>query len=203
VTRIVIFAKQPVPGRVKTRLIPALGAQGAARLASEMLETTVEEALATGLGVELCGEPDAASWFKGDVMKTAQGEGDLGQRLTRAARRVLDEEPLLLIGADCPALDCRRLRAAADSLASRDAVIHPAEDGGYVLLGLVRFDASLFEGMAWSTATVGADTIARIEARGWSLDVRETLADVDVPADLHRHPRESGDPVQPPDEHGG
>jgi rSAM/selenodomain-associated transferase 1 len=184
VTRIVIFAKQPVPGRVKTRLIPALGAEGAARLAGAMLERTVAEAQATGLPVELCGEPDAAAWFEGDVMKTAQGEGDLGQRLARAAHRVLEDEPVLLIGADCPALDRRRLRAAADALAAHDAVIHPAEDGGYVLLGLTRFDPSLFEGIAWSTGTVGADTVERIEALGWSLDVRETLADVDEPADL-------------------
>jgi rSAM/selenodomain-associated transferase 1 len=202
-TRIVVFAKKPVPGKVKTRLIQALGPEGAARLAAQMLERTVEEAQATGLSVELCGEPDAASWFEGDVAKTGQGAGDLGQRLARAASRVLFEEPLLLIGADCPSLDRRRLRAAADSLAAYDAVIHPAQDGGYVLLGLARFDASLFEGIAWSTASVGADTIARIEALGWTLDVRATLTDVDEPADLHRLPRESGDPVQPPDEHGG
>jgi hypothetical protein len=202
VTRIVVFAKAPVPGRVKTRLIPALGAEGAARLAAEMLERTVEEALASGLAVELCGEPDAATWFEGDIVKTAQGEGDLGTRLARAARRVLAEEPVLLIGADCPALDRDRLRAAAGALTANDAVIHPAEDGGYVLLGLARFDPSLFEGIAWSTSTVAADTVARIEALGWSLDVRETLADVDEPADLLRHPRESGDPVQPSEPHG-
>ncbi|HEY0013064.1 MAG TPA: TIGR04282 family arsenosugar biosynthesis glycosyltransferase [Allosphingosinicella sp.] len=183
-TRIVIFAKAPVPGRVKTRLIPALGAQGAARLAAEMLERTVAEAIASGLAVELCGEPDAASWFDGEVAKTAQGGGDLGERLARAAERVLAEEPLLLVGADCPALERRRLRAAADALAAHDAVIHPAEDGGYVLLGLTRFHPSLFEGIAWSSSTVAAETIARIDALGWSLDVRETLADVDEPADL-------------------
>jgi rSAM/selenodomain-associated transferase 1 len=202
VTRIIVFAKQPLPGRVKTRLIPALGADGAAKLAADMLARTVDEALGTGLGVELCGEPDAGAWFERPVAKTAQGEGDLGQRLARAARRVLAEEPVLLIGADCPSLDRRRLRAAADSLAAHDAVIHPAQDGGYVLLGLARLEESLFEGIAWSTPTVCADTVARIEALGWALDIRETLADVDEPADLHRHPRESGDPVQRPDEHG-
>jgi hypothetical protein len=184
VTRIVVFAKQPVPGGVKTRLIPALGAEGAARLAGQMLDHAVSEALATGFAVELCGEPDAASWFDGPAAKTAQGEGDLGRRLARAAERVLAEEPVLLLGADCPALDRRRLRAAAEALAGHDAVIHPAEDGGYVLLGLARFDPSLFEGIAWSTASVAAATIARIETLGWSLDVRETLADVDEPGDL-------------------
>lgn len=184
VTRIVIFAKEPVPGRVKTRLIPALGADGAARLASEMLERTIEEALATGLAVELCGEPDAATWSDAPVSKTAQGDGDLGERLARAAARVLAEEPILLIGADCPDLDRGRLRAAADALAAHDAIIHPAADGGYVLLGLRRFDPSHFSGIAWSTAGVCAETIARIRALGLSLEVRETLRDVDVPEDL-------------------
>jgi len=179
-TRIVIFAKQPVAGKVKTRLIPALGAEGAARLAAEMLDRTLAEARATGLEVELRGDPDPTNWYAGDVALAAQGEGDLGARLDRASVH----PPLLLIGTDCPDLDRRRLRAAAKSLATHDAVIHPAADGGYVLLGLARFDPSIFAGIAWSTASVAAETIARIEALGWSLDVRETLADVDEPADL-------------------
>jgi hypothetical protein len=184
VTRIVIFAKQPLEGRVKTRLIPALGAQGAARLAAELLARTIEEAVATGLRVELCGEPDAAAWFEGPVALTAQGGGDLGERLTRAAERVLAEEPVLLIGADCPALDRRRLAAAAESLGRHDAVIHPALDGGYVLFGLRRFDASLFASISWSTAAVCSETLARLATLGWKVDLRETLADVDEPADL-------------------
>jgi len=184
-TRIVIFAKAPVPGRVKTRLIPALGPDGAAKLAAEMLERTVSEALASGLEVELCGEPDPATWYEGQpVHLTTQGEGDLGQRLHRAAERVLVTANILLIGADCPALNAPRLRAAAEALAEHDAVIHPAEDGGYVLLGLRRFGASLFKGIAWSTNTVAAETLARLTALGWSTDVRETLADVDEPSDL-------------------
>ncbi len=178
--RIVIFAKQPLAGKVKTRLIPALGPEGAARLAAEMLNRTIAEALATGLPVELRGDPDPTEWYAADVALAPQGEGDLGERLTRAASC----PPLLLIGTDCPDLDSHRLRSAADSLAAHDAVIHPAADGGYVLLGLSRFDPSIFEGIAWSTASVAAETIARIEALGWSLDVRETLADVDEPADL-------------------
>jgi rSAM/selenodomain-associated transferase 1 len=195
-TRIVLFAKAPVPGRVKTRLIPALGAEGAARLAADMLEHTVEEALASGLAVELCGEPDPAAWYSGPPLHlSAQGEGDLGQRLHRAAARVLAEEPVLLIGADCPALGRHRLRAAAGALEHHDAVLHPAEDGGYALLGLRRFDATLFEGIAWSTSSVAAETLARIHTLGWTVDIRETLADIDEPSDLHRHPRESGGPA--------
>ena len=185
-TRIVIFAKQPVPGRVKTRLIPALGEEGAAELARDMLAGTVEEALATGLDVELCGEPDAREWHQSrpGLVLTAQGHGGLGERLARAAERVLGEEPILLVGADCPELDRNRLKAAVEALEAQEAVIHPALDGGYALLGLRRFDRSLFEGIAWSTPAVAEQTIARIEALGWSLEVREALRDVDEPADL-------------------
>ncbi|HEX8525752.1 TIGR04282 family arsenosugar biosynthesis glycosyltransferase [Allosphingosinicella sp.] len=184
-TRIVIFAKQPAAGRSKTRLIPALGPEGAARLAGRMLERTIEEARATGLPVELCGEPDGALWSDAQVARTAQGGGDLGDRLARAAARLLGlGDSLLLIGADCPALDRKRLLTAAAALVRFDCVLHPAEDGGYVLLGLRRFDGSLFQGIAWSTGSVAAETIARIEALGWSLYLGETLRDVDEPADL-------------------
>jgi rSAM/selenodomain-associated transferase 1 len=200
VTRIVIFAKAPVPGRVKTRLIPALGAEGAAALAAEMLDRTVVEALATGLAVELCGDPDAAGWHEArpGLALTAQGAGALGERLARAAEGVLKEDGILLIGADCPELDRGRLRAAADALQDHDAILHPAHDGGYVLLGLTRFDRSVFEGIDWSTDAVAAQTLARIEHLGWSLRIGKTLRDVDEPDDLPllRHPGESRDPSQ-------
>lgn len=186
-TRILVFAKAPVPGRVKTRLIPALGAEGAAQLAGEMLQHTLYEAAASGLDFELCGEPDAGEW--GDLLPDApfvwQGEGGLGERLARAAQRVLGEGAnVLLIGADCPALDRTRLRIAAESLEHHDAVIHPAADGGYVLLGLRRFHPSLFQDIAWSTASVAQQTLDRIAALGWSVHIGDTLADVDEPADL-------------------
>ncbi|HEX8571623.1 MAG TPA: TIGR04282 family arsenosugar biosynthesis glycosyltransferase [Allosphingosinicella sp.] len=196
-TRIVIFAKQPVSGRVKTRLIPALGADGAAALAREMLEATVEEALATGLAVELCGDPDPARWSepRPGLALAAQGEGGLGERLARAAERVLGNEPVLLTGADCPELDRFRLKAASEALDDHDSIIHPAHDGGYALLGLRRFDPSIFAGIGWSTPVVAAQTAARIEALGWSLHVGEILRDVDEPSDLTplRHPGESRD----------
>jgi rSAM/selenodomain-associated transferase 1 len=186
VTRIVVFAKAPVPGRVKTRLIPALGEDGAARLAREMLEHTLDEALATGLSVELCGDPDAADWRepRPGLALTGQGEGGLGERLARSAARVLAEEPILLIGADCPELTRQLLAAAAAALSECDAVVHPALDGGYALLGLRRFDRSLFEGIAWSTDEVAAQTLARIEDLGWSLRMGEALRDIDEPDDL-------------------
>ena len=191
-TRIVIFAKAPVPGRVKTRLIPVLGEIGAARLAHRMLLATIAEAEAAGLSnPELCATPHHADceWLPflpdGGIRYSDQGEGNLGERLGRAANRVIgDGEAILLIGTDCPALDRDKLRAAAAALLTNDAVIHPTADGGYALLGLRRFDGSLFEGIAWSSPTVATETISRIEALGWSLFIGETLRDVDVPADL-------------------
>lgn len=191
-TRIVIFAKAPLPGSAKTRLIPALGAEGAARLAHKMLLRTVEEAEAAALSIpELCTtphpfDPEWKPYLPPEGPRlTDQGEGDLGERLARAAKRViLTGERILLIGTDCPELDRHRLRAAAAALQDHDAVIHPAHDGGYVLLGLRRFDPSLFSGIGWSGADVAAATIARIDALGWSLNVAETLRDIDEPADI-------------------
>ena len=191
-TRIVIFAKAPVPGNVKTRLVPALGEIGAARLAHQMLLATIAEAEGAHLSIpELCTtphpyDPDWKSFLpKAEIRYTDQGEGDLGERLARAAKRmILLGENILLIGTDCPALDRHKLRAAAEALLTHDAIIHPTLDGGYALLGLRRFDSSLFAGIGWSGPDVAADTIARIEALGWSLHIGETLRDIDEPEDL-------------------
>lgn len=190
-TRIVIFAKAPVAGAAKTRLIPLLGAEGAARLAARMLAATVAHAIDAGLGTpELSVTPDRKdpAWsglLPAGVALSDQGTGDLGERLSAAAGRVIDAgEKVLLIGTDCPALDGVLMSAAAAHLEMHDAVLHPAEDGGYVLLGLRRFDPSLFTDIAWSTDIVAAVTKARIAALGWSLFVGETLRDVDEPADL-------------------
>jgi rSAM/selenodomain-associated transferase 1 len=186
-SRIVVFAKAPVPGRVKTRLVSALGAEGAARLAAALLEATLREARASGLAVELCGDPDPQCWWRTDagIALTAQNQGDLGARLAAAAARVLSGgQPVLLIGADCPAVDARRLAAAARALDTHDAVIHPAKDGGYALLGLRRFDSTLFEAIDWSGPEVAGQTLARIAALGWSVWIGETMRDVDEPEDL-------------------
>ena len=195
-TRIVLFAKEPTPGRVKTRLIPTLGAEGAARLARRLLATTLREAVASGLPVELCGDPDARFWGPTSlgIALSAQGEGDLGARLTRAAARTIaGGENVLLIGADCPGLVSSHLRDAAAALDRHDAVIHPAEDGGYALLGLRRSDPSLFDRIAWSGPEVATQTCARIGALGWSLAIHDTLRDIDQPADLAALP----EPLQP------
>lgn len=190
-TRIVIFAKAPVAGSVKTRLIPVLGEEGTAHLAQCMLADTIAHAKAAGLGLpELCAapHPDDPAWeghLPTGIRLSDQGTGDLGERLAAAATRVIERgERVLLIGTDCPALDGKRLAEAATQLEDHDVVIFPAADGGYVLLGLARTNDLLFSEIAWSTDTVAATTIARVAALGWSLFVGDTLQDVDVPADL-------------------
>jgi len=198
--RIVIFAKAPVAGQVKTRLVPALGAEGAARLAARMLRQTLAEASAVAMAdVELCADPNPAdeAWRphrpQNGAHFTAQGSGDLGERLARAAERVLaGGQRAILIGTDCPALTAYRLNEACRELESHDAVIHPTYDGGYALLGLARFDPSLFSDIGWSTDTVARTTLGRLRMLGWSLHLGETLRDIDEPEDLAHLTRHRG-----------
>lgn len=195
-TRIVIFAKAPVAGQAKTRLAPQLGPVNAARLARALLNEICRRALATHFGpVELCLTPEksAPAWHGialphgADI--SAQGEGDLGARMARASQRVLSGgENILLIGTDCLDLTSDRLNRAAAALASHDAVIHPAHDGGYTLLGLRQYHDSLFSDIAWSTDAVAETTLARLSALGWRTRIGETLHDIDRPDDLERLP---------------
>ena len=198
-TPVIVFAKAPVPGNAKTRLAPALGADGAAALAARMLQHTLQQAVAAGLGpVELCAAPDAAHPALRDAAIAcgaalcAQGTGDLGDRMRRAFERHLDQHPpahaapvgALLIGTDAPALDAAMLRRAAAALQENDAVFVPALDGGYALVGLRRADARCFAGMRWSHAQVMADTRQRLQAAGLRWAELPPVADVDEPADL-------------------
>ncbi len=202
-TRLVIFAKAPQPGAVKTRLIPALGADGAAALAGAMLDHTLQQALAAGLdAVELCMSPAPAdpawhgvAWPAG-VACTAQGDGDLGERMDRAMRRALalPTGPVLLIGTDCPALSSAHLREAAQQLAQHDAVLLPVADGGYVLIGLRAPCPAIFRYMAWSTSTVATETLQRLAALGLRVWRGPALHDIDNAADLVHLPAAFGVP---------
>jgi uncharacterized protein len=195
-TTVIVFAKAPVPGLAKTRLAPALGADGAAALAARMLEHTVGQAVAAGLGpVEICAAPDAGHALfehlarEHRVRLSAQDSGDLGERMHRAFERTLAPgRPALLIGADAPALDAAVLRQAAAALAGHDAVFVPALDGGYVLVGLHQVDRRCFSGIAWSTPQVMQDTRDRLAAAGLSWAELSPLADVDEPTDLQHVP---------------
>ena len=194
---VVVFAKAPVAGTVKTRLAGALGAAGAARLAARMLESAAACAGEAALGpVEVCCAPDAShpaftalARSTPPVALTAQGDGDLGRRMQRAFERALaSESRAIVIGTDAPALDAAYLRDAAIALQAHDAVIGPAVDGGYALIGLRRPAAALFDGVEWSTPRVLAQTRERLRILGWRWAELAPLHDIDEPADLRHLP---------------
>jgi uncharacterized protein len=182
-----VFAKAPVAGRVKTRLQPAVGAEGAARLSAALLEDTLEALVATG-----CTAPalavDAPEAFRGRGLPVvAQGEGDLGERLERVLSRALEQTPAVLaVGSDSPGYPAPLILQACAALQRADAVLGPADDGGFTLLGLRRCPPGLLWGLPWSRPDTLRATEARFRAAG--LSVARTLRwfDVDVPADLAR-----------------
>ena len=212
--RIAVFARAPVAGRVKTRLAPALGTDGALALHRQLIESTLFRARDAALGA-------VTLWIDGDAqspeviacvkrqrvgVQTQRGS-DLGARMHAAFSVELTAasatEPgarsaaspsvqgapgnagCLLIGCDCPALSSTRLREAATALATRDVVLIPALDGGYVLIGLRQPHAALFEGIVWGSAQVLAATRERIAAAGLRCAELDPLPDLDTPDDYH------------------
>jgi len=192
-TAVIVFAKAPEPGYAKTRLIPALGADGAAILAERLLDHTLAGACGADAGpVEICCTPDTAHAVfqacacKFNVALSTQDNGDLGHRMAAAASRALDNSNnVLLIGTDCPALGLTQINAAANALRNgHDVVLIPSTDGGYVLIGLRRVHPRLFEDIAWGTPAVMHDTRKRLLELDWYWVELPALSDVDVPADL-------------------
>ena len=191
-SRLVIFAKAPQAGLAKTRLIPALGAAGAADLARQMLAHTLAQALAAGAQkVELCMSPAAGdpAWrgvaLPGSVELSAQGRGGLGERMNRAMNRALTQQAaVLLMGSDCPTLSAGHMAEAARRLMDHDAVLIPAADGGYVLIGLKAPCPGVFAPMAWSTSVVAAETLGRLAALKKRVWLGPTLHDIDDAVDL-------------------
>lgn len=194
-SRIAVFARAPEPGRVKTRLIPALGAAQAADLQRRLALLALETAIASGIGpVELWCAPDATHPFflncaqRYGVALASQGAGDLGERMNDALETMLRaSERALLIGSDIPGLTAQYLRDADAALKEGcDAVLGPAEDGGYVLIGLRRTSPALFEDMPWGGADVCMKTRARLEQMQLNYRELPALWDVDRPEDLPR-----------------
>ena len=185
--RVVLFTRYPEPGKAKTRLIPALGKESAARLHRALTAQTVATVQAAGLALEVrtTGAPTVrfTDWL-GPLAFVDQGGGDLGERLARAG----PPWPTIFIGADAPDLTPELLRNAADAMAHSSAVVGPAADGGYWLLGLREAIAGVFEGIDWSTDRVFAQTMARLNDADIAPIVLPELADCDRPEDLARWP---------------
>jgi len=192
---IAVLAKAPVAGLVKTRLIPAIGAHAAAVLQERLTAHAVETAVAAGVGpVTLWCAPDAThSSFRDlaarlPVTLAEQPAGDLGARMLAAL-----QDGGLLIGSDCAAFTPGHLRAAAAALDEADVVLIPAEDGGYVLIGMREPQPALFSDMKWGAPSVLAETRQRIASLTLKAIELPALWDVDTEADLARLEREHAD----------
>ncbi len=195
--RLIVFARAPVPGAAKTRLIPALGAAGAARLHRRLVTHALAAACAAAPGrVELWCAPNARHPFFAECARRfgvalfAQRGADLGERMHAAMLAGGSASGpgacSVLIGSDIPDLSPDYLRDAIASLERHQVVLGPAEDGGYVLIGLQRPAPRLFAGIAWGGPTVLAVTRERIATLRLSCFELPALWDLDRPEDLAR-----------------
>jgi hypothetical protein len=188
-----VFAKAPVPGLAKTRLIPLLGADGASHLQSAMIEHTLGTCRQIpAVRLELWCTPDTTHPFFQDcadrygAVLMQQPGGNLGRRMHRALATALQggSEAAVLIGTDAPTLSATDLKAAFSALQGNyDAVIAPALDGGYVLIGLTRPAPTLFRSIVWGGSQVLADTrnrLQRLRSRWLELPAHR---DIDRPED--------------------
>lgn len=192
-SRLLVFARAPIPGQAKTRLAPVLGPAGAAALHAALVEDTLARAIAAAIGpVELWaadGDPDgflAGLAAKHGLDLRRQQGADLGARMMHALQQATaaGDTSAMVIGTDCPSLEPVSIREAAGLLATHDAVLGPADDGGYVLLGLHRVAPELFAGMDWGTDRVLPETRRRLVALEWDWAELAPHADVDRPGDL-------------------
>ncbi len=179
---VIVFARAPVAGAVKTRLIPRLGAEGAARLQRRLIRAALETARAFG-EVELhATRPHAWLRTLGVPLRRQRGR-DLGERMHFALKR----RTAILIGADAPELRPADLRCALRWLqGGTDVVLAPAEDGGYALIGARRIDARIFDGVRWGGADVLQQTLQNISKAGLRYRLLRTVWDVDRPQDVAR-----------------
>jgi uncharacterized protein len=189
------FAKAPVAGRVKSRFMPDFSAEQAAAIARTLTER-VAAALSDappGWRVALAADDPSDPFltqlaaFHGRAL-IAQGAGDLGRRMARASAAALERyQAVIIVGSDCLDYDPAYLRAASDVLSSgQDAVLGPATDGGYVLIGLRRFDERLFDGIAWGGPEVLAAQRKQLSALGFRWQELPPRDDLDTPEDVHR-----------------
>ena len=193
--RIIIFTRYPEPGRTKTRLIPELGKQGAADLQKKMAEKIVRavsrfcETEEAEMEIRYYGgsQEKMKQWLGPEVRITPQGEGDLGEKMSRAFSEAFSAEArnVALIGADCPGIDADILGKAFESLKkSAEVVFGPAEDGGYYLIGMNRHFPELFKDIPWGTQRVCELTKKKILQLGLRYSETAELRDVDRPEDL-------------------
>ena len=192
--KLIIFAKAPVLGEVKTRLQPDYSAEQSLTLHKMMVQNTLElTKTLENIEIELCCTPNRNNMFflhcenNFPLRLTDQLGDELGERMAFAFSHALQtSNKVIIVGTDCPELDKLYIEQAIQALDKHDAVIGPAADGGYVLLGLKQFSPELFAGYSWGTNTVLKQTRAVLENIGWSWHELETRHDLDRPEDLLR-----------------
>lgn len=189
-TRLIVFVRAPRPGSVKTRLAAEIGADDACAAYRQMMDTLMPHLQSPAFFVELRYTPDNAAgelapWIAPGWEVVPQGDGDLGERLHRAAvaSEAAGFNRTLLIGSDCPYLNEADLQEASNGLSQHDVVIGPAMDGGYWLIGMKRAFECLFENIPWSSANVLDITLERASAAGLSAGLLRPLRDVDTSED--------------------
>jgi uncharacterized protein len=187
---LIIFTRYPEPGKTKTRLIPALGENGAAQLHRRMAEYTVEQARSVSCAIEIWyvgGTKELMQdWLGKDLCYREQPAGDLGDRMCGAFRSAFEQgyQPVMIIGTDCPGITTAILAQGFAELQNQVVAIGPAIDGGYYLIGLQRLVPELFQGITWSTSTVFSETVAITDRLQLPTYLLPSLPDIDLPADL-------------------
>ncbi len=191
---LIIFTRYPEPGKTKTRMIPTLGAEGAAKLQHQMTEHTLVEAKKLQTERSLSVEVHFAGgnqqlmqeWLGSDLVYRKQDEGDLGQRMKSAfeASFAAGMIGVVTIGIDCPDLNAALLAEAFEALDRHDLILGPAQDGGYYLIGLSRLIPELFTDIPWGTSEVLAKTKSIAQKLDLSVHCLSLLNDVDRPEDL-------------------
>jgi rSAM/selenodomain-associated transferase 1 len=191
--RLAIFARIPTPGRVKTRLSPAIPLPIAAQLYRAMLTDALETAASSGTGKvslfwDSIGDQSPGPALPDGVAVRHQLGADLGERLASAFAVLLAEpgDRAIVMGSDCPDLGPAVLVEAFAALEERDLVLGPARDGGYYLIGLRRPAPALFEEVTWGTGQVLGQTLERAEGLGLRVARLAVLDDIDTPEDLVR-----------------
>lgn len=205
---VLIYTRFPTPGEVKTRLIPKLGADGAATLQRRMTENVLETVRrAAGLSdwtPIVCGmgaPPEHfREWLGNDLGVRRQAEGDLGVKLREGFARSFAEgaRTVMAVGGDVPSLTPDLLKQATACLADADIVLGPATDGGYYLIAMNRLHPDVFEKIDWGTERVAGQTrdAMRRAHLEW-VELRE-LSDVDRPEDLPAPNTNSSSPPRNP-----
>lgn len=189
---VVVFAKYPTPGRVKTRLIGEVTEQQAAAIHAACLRHTLRVVTRIAdADIWLAASPDDADFsacVADAIFVKPQGPGDLGDRLTRLARQAFDNgyQRVAFVGCDCPELMLTDLETAFNGLNRCDLMIGPALDGGYYLIAMRRFAPSVFDRIDWGTDNVYAQTIGRAEESSLIVGNLQRRPDLDRPEDLRR-----------------